>query len=209
MGSRRGWREERRNVAHKHRIEPADILPVEDYAKVRDAERRRISARKRHRRVMVGPYVTFFFECYETMWQQVQEMLRIERGGEAQLAGELEAYNPLVPNGRELVATFMVEIDDPLRRHQVLADLGGIEETAFLRLGAETIRAVPEADLDRTTAAGKASSVQFVHFPFTPAQIERFRAPGAQVTLGLSHPRYSHMTVLADDVRAELAADFD
>ena len=153
--------------------------------------------------------MTFYFESFDTMWLQVQEMLHIEKGGAEQLKDELAAYNPLIPKGRELVATFMIEIDDALRRARVLAGLGGIEETAFFQLGASKIPALPEADQDRTTAEGKASSVQFVHFPFTQAQIAAFREPGAQVILGFSHPAYSHMAVVAEATRAELAGDFD
>lgn len=103
----------------------------------------------------------------------------------------------------------MIEIDDPLRRARVLAGLGGIEETAFFQLGTLKIPALPEADQDRTTSQGKASSVQFVHFPFTEEQIAAFRQPGAQVILGFSHPGYSHMAVVAEATRAELAGDFD
>lgn len=190
-------------------ITAADLLSPEAYDAVRVERRRAIAARKRRRRVEVGPFVTFYFECRETMLAQIQEMLRIEKGGAAQIPDELAAYNPLVPNGTELVATFMIEIDDPARRASALAGLGGIEEHAFLRLGNESIRARPEADQDRTTEEGKASSVQFVHFPFAPAQIAAFRAAGAEVVLGLDHPNYRHMAVLADAVRAELAGDFD
>jgi hypothetical protein len=143
------------------------------------------------------------------MWLQVHEMVFIEKGGAEQVPGELEAYNPLVPKGNELVATFMIEIDDPDRRRRVLGELGGIEETAFFRIGDETVPAVAEADMDRTTAEGKASSVQFVHFLFTPAQIAAFSRAGAQVLLGLSHANYGHMAVLSEAVRAELARDFD
>ena len=193
----------------KHELTAADILPWPDYAKARAEHRSRVSAIKRNRRVEVGPYVTFYFESFDTMWLQVQEMLHIEKGGAEQLKDELAAYNPLIPKGRELVATFMIEIDDPLRRARVLAGLGGIEETAFFQLGASKIPALPEADQDRTTAEGKASSVQFVHFPFTEAQIAAFREPGAQVILGFSHPAYSHMAVVAEATRAELAGDFD
>ena len=196
-------------MANRHAITAADILPEAEYAKIRVERRRALAARKRFRRVDVGPHVTFYFECHETMWMQIQEMLHIEHGGAAQLADELAAYNPLVPNGAELVATFMIEIDEPVRRAQVLSRLGGIEEAAFLRVGEETIRARPEQDQDRTSAEGKASSVQFVHFPFTPAQIAAFRRPGAEVVLGLDHPNYRHMAVLAEPVRAELAGDFD
>jgi hypothetical protein len=186
----------------------ADILPMAEYAKIRVETRRRISEKKRNRRVAVGPYVTFYFENRDTMWLQVQEMVFIEKGGDEQVPGELEAYNPLIPGGSELVATFMIEIDDAERRRRVLGAVGGIEETAFILVGNDRIAGQPEADQDRTTAEGKASSVQFVHFPFTPAQIAAFRAPGAQVTLGLSHPAYGHMAVLPDAVRAELAGDF-
>ena len=193
----------------KHELTAADILPLAEYAKARAEHRSRVSAIKRNRRVEVGPYVTFYFESFDTMWLQVQEMLHIEKGGAEQLKDELAAYNPLIPKGRELVATFMIEIDDALRRARVLAGLGGIEQTAFFQLGASKIPALPEADQDRTTAEGKASSVQFVHFPFTEAQIAAFRQPGAQVILGFSHPAYSHMAVVAEATRAELAGDFD
>jgi hypothetical protein len=196
-------------MARKHELAPADILPWADYARERTAHRRRVSETKRNRRVEVGPYVAFYFESFETMWLQVQEMLHIERGGAEQLEGELAAYNPLVPKGRELVATFMIEIDDPLRRARVLAELGGIEETTFIQFGREKIVGVPETDQDRTSADGKASSVQFVHFPFTDAQVAAFRQAGAQAILGLAHPAYSHMAVLGEAVRAELAEDFD
>jgi len=181
---------------------------MEEYAKQRTEWRRKIGAIKRNRRVEVGPFVTFYFESYDTMWLQVHEMVYIEKGGPAQVPDELEAYNPLVPKGTELTATFMIEIDDPDRRQRILATLGGIEETAFIKTGNETIHTVPEQDQDRTTAEGKASAVQFVHFPFTPAQIAAFSQPGAQVILGLDHPNYQHMAVLPETVRAELTRDF-
>ena len=193
----------------KHELTDADILPWAEYAKARAEHRSRVSAIKRNRRVEVGPHVTFYFESFDTMWLQVQEMLHIEKGGAEQLKDELAAYNPLIPKGRELVATFMIEIDDALRRARVLAGLGGIEQTAFFQLGALKIPALPEVDQDRTTADGKASSVQFVHFPLSPAQIAAFRSPGARVVLGLTHPAYSHMAVLPEPVRAALADDFD
>jgi hypothetical protein len=195
-------------MPNKHELVAADILPPADYARNRAEWRRKIGAMKRNRRVEVGPYVTFYFESYDTMWLQVQEMVFIEKGGAEQLPGELEAYNPLIPKGSELTATFMIEIDDPDRRRRVLGGLGGVEETAFFRIGDATVRAQPEADQDRTTAEGKASSVQFVHFPFTPAQIAAFSTPGAQVVLGLDHPNYGHMAVLPEAVRAELVKDF-
>ena len=195
-------------MSAKRQITRADIIDVDDYAKQRKELKKRITEIKRNRRIAVGPFVTFYFENYDTMWHQVQEMLHIERGGAAQIPDELAAYNPLIPNGAELVATFMIEIDDPVRRADALGRLGGIEETVFLRLAGETIRARAEADQDRTTAAGKASSVQFVHFPFTPAQIAAFGVLHAEVVLGLDHPNYGHMAMLPEATRAELAGDF-
>jgi len=196
-------------TTNKNHLTAADIMPAADYAKVRVETRRRIADRKKNRRIEVGPHTTFYFENRETMWLQVQEMLHIEKGGAEQLKDELEAYNPLIPNGSELVATFMIEIDDPDRRKRVLGQLGGIEDTAFIQIGARKIAGAPEADQDRTTAEGKASSVQFVHFPFTADDIAAFRAPGASVVVGLGHANYAHMAVLPEATRAELAGDFD
>ena len=196
-------------MPNRHEITAADILPREDYAHIRLEERRRMAAVKRNRRVEVGPFVTFHFENWDTMRHQVQEMCWIENGGPEQIPEELAAYNPLVPKGAELVATFMIEIDDPDRRKRILGGLGGIEETPFIRMDGSTVTAQPETDQDRTTTQGKASSVQFVHFPFNPAQIARFRTPGTQVVLGLAHANYSHMAVIPEAVRAELVGDFD
>jgi len=192
----------------KREITPADILPMADYAKQRADLRRNIVAKKKLRRMEVGPASTFYFECYETMLQQVQEMLFIEKGGEAQIADELEAYNPLVPKGSELVATVMFEVDDPVRRARFLARLGGVENHMFIRFGAETVRGIPEDDQERTNEEGKASSVHFVHFPFTAEQIKAFRQAGTQVLIGFDHPEYSHMAVMPEAIRNELAGDF-
>lgn len=186
-----------------------DILPMRDYLPRRKEERRRVLELKRRRRVEVGPVATFYFENRETMWLQIQEMLYIEKAGPEQIPDELAAYNPLIPNGSELIATVMFEIDDPIRRKNFLARLGGVENTIFLDFEGETVVAAPEQDVDRTTAEGKASSVQFVHFPFTPDQIAKFRAPGTRVVVGFKHPSYAHMAVMPEEVRAALAEDFD
>lgn len=192
----------------KREITAADILSNDDYARIRDEKRAALIAIKRNRRVAVGPYATFYFENYDTMWLQVQEMLRIEKGGAEQLADELRAYNPMIPNGRELTATLMFEIDDPVRRATVLASLGGVEKTIELRFGGEVVTGQPEQDLDYTSAAGKASSVQFVHFPFTAAQLLKFRVPGTEVVLAIAHPSYGHMAMLPPAVKQELLNDF-
>jgi Protein of unknown function (DUF3501) len=186
-----------------------DILPMREYLPRRKEERRRVLELKRRRRVEVGPVATFYFENRETMWLQIQEMLYIEKAGPEQVPDELAAYNPLIPNGSELIATVMFEIDDPIRRKNFLARLGGVENTIFLDFEGETVVAAPEQDVDRTTAEGKASSVQFVHFPFTPDQIAKFRAPGTRVVVGFKHASYAHMAVMLEEVRAALAEDFD
>ena len=190
-------------------IEVAAILPLSEYLKVRAERRRQITEIKKNRRLEVGPFATFYFESYETMLHQVHEMLFIEKGGPGQIPGELEAYNPLVPKGDELVATIMIEIEDPVRRKRVLAGLGGIEGTATVSFAGEVIKGEPETDQERTTTEGKASSVQFVHFRFAPAQIAKFRTAGTQVVLGLAHANYGHMAVMPESMRAELAKDFD
>lgn len=193
----------------KREITRADILPIETYERERKERRRHLVEVKRHRRVEVGPVATWYFENYETMWHQIHEMLFIEKGGEEQIADELSAYNPLIPKGRELVVTIMFEIDDPERRKRLLMKLGGIEFKTFLKINGEEVKARPEEDVDRTSAEGKASSVQFLHFDLTDAQAEAFKTEGAEVVVGFSHPNYHHMTQLSEETRAALAKDLD
>ena len=196
-------------VHSKRPLTRADILPPAEYAAIRSDRRKRITEIKRRRRLEVGPFATFYFENYETMRHQVQEMLHIEQGGEAQIEDELAAYNPLVPQGKELVATVMFEIDDPTRRASVLVRLGGIENHVFLDIAGQRIRGKPDPTRENTSPEGKASSVQFLRFPFTEDQIGRFNTPGAQAITGFDHPSYGHMAVLPEPVRAALAEDFD
>lgn len=191
------------------KITEADILPLPEYMKVRAQRRTAITALKKNRRLEVGPFATFYFESFDTMLHQVQEMLYIEKGGTEQLPDELAAYNPLIPDGRELTATVMLEIDDPVRRTRVLASLGGIEHAMFIRFAGETVKGVAEDDQERTRADGKASSVQFVHFPFTAEQIAKFRAPGSEIVVGFNHENYGHMALMSETVREALAKDFD
>ncbi len=185
-----------------------DIMDMDDYATVRKERRRNITKMKTDRRVALGPDATFYFESYDTMWLQIHEMLYIERGGEEQIVDELAAYNPLIPKGRELIATLMFEIDEPERRESVLAGLGGVEETACLNLGGKVILAEAEADVDRTSADGKASSVQFLHFPFSDDDVALFGDPLVKVVLAIEHEKYPHMTILSEATRAALQGDF-
>lgn len=194
----------------KRDLTPDDIIEMPAYEAMRQERRQTMVALKKLRRLSVGPHATFFFECYDTMWYQVHEMLRAEGGGDAQLADELEAYNPLVPNGRELVATVMFEINDPDERARILGSLGGVEDAMRIEVeGVEPVSGVPEDDTERTRADGKASSVQFVHFPFSTEQIAAFRDQTHRVTVGISHPNYGHLAIMPDETRALLAADFD
>lgn len=196
-------------MAAKHEIAREDILMPDQYAPVRKERRAALVALKRPRRIEVGPVATVYFECYETMLHQVHEMLFIEKGGEEQIADELAAYNPMIPKGSELVVTVMFEIDDPVRRATFLSKLGGVEETMFIGFDGEEVMGAPEEDVDRTTADGKASSVQFIHFPFTPDQVAKFKTPGTQVVVGFKHPSYGHIAVMSEESRAALAEDFD
>jgi hypothetical protein len=190
-------------------INPDDIMDLEAYLSIRKDKRREMSLIKKDRRVEVGPFATFYFESYETMWHQVHEMLAIEKGGAEQVPDELEAYNPLIPQGRELIATVMFEIDDPLRRKTVLSRMGGVEENMYLEVNGERVSGKAEEDVDRTAADGKASSVQFVHFPLSDAQADVMKNSGARVIVGIDHENYSHMAVMSEPTRNALAGDLD
>ena len=193
--------------AAERRITPQDIEPVEVFAPQRKARRAALLPAKRLRRVALGPHCTVYFESYETMLFQIQEMLLIEKGGEAQMADELAAYNPLIPQGHELVATVMFEIDDPVRRARVLGELGGVEDHFFLEIGGERAGATPEGDIERTREDGKTSSVHFLRFPLSQGQAVNFRDSGMKALIGCDHRLYAHMAALSEETRAELAKD--
>ena len=192
----------------KREIQKEDIMPLDVYIEKRRELRKSIVDYKKNRRVALGPYATFYFESYETMLAQVQEMLYIEKGGDEQLQDELSAYNPLIPNGKELTATLMFEIDNPISRAAFLGKVGGIEETVFMKINGEKIKADPEEDVDRTSSEGKASSVQFIHFNFTDDQIEKFQSNSSEIELGIDHKEYSHSTKLSKENIASLSTDF-
>ena len=192
----------------KRTIQKEDIMSLEIYTSQRKEIRKKIVDFKKNRRVPLGPYATFYFESYETMLAQVQEMLYIEKGGDEQLKDELIAYNPLVPNGKELTATLMFEIDNPVSRAAFLGKVGGIEEKVYMKVDDELIKAVPEEDVDRTSAEGKASSVQFIHFKFNDNQIKKFKSGLSQIELGIDHDEYSHTTKLNELTINSLVSDF-
>ena len=192
----------------KRQIEKKDLIPADVYAESRKQIRKNLVEFKKNRRIALGPYATFYFESFETMVAQVQEMLHIEKGGDEQLKDELIAYNPLVPNGKELIATLMFEIDNPLSRGAFLGKVGGIEETIFMKINNEEVKALPETDVDRTSAEGKASSVQFIHFKFSDDQISKFKSGSLNIELGIDHKEYAHTTKLTEDNVKALSADF-
>ena len=192
----------------KRQIEQSDLISADAYANSRKQIRKDLVEFKKNRRIALGPYATFYFESFETMVAQVQEMLHIEKGGDEQLKDELIAYNPLVPNGKELTATLMFEIDNPISRSAFLGKVGGIEEKIFMKINDEIVKAVPEEDVDRTSAEGKASSVQFIHFKLNDDQISKFKSDSATIELGIDHKEYTHTTRLAENSVKSLCADF-
>ena len=195
------------NKQHRE-VTKSDLMPLDEYSKKRKVIRKEIVNYKKNRRIPLGPYANFYFESYETMKAQIQEMLYIEKGGDEQLKDELAAYNPLIPNGKELVATLMFEIDDPSSRLNFLNKVGGIEEKVFIKIGKDKIIAIPEKDLDRTSDEGKASSVQFIHFNFSEEQIKNFNDINNEIIIGIDHKLYNHMSKISEETRKALSKDF-
>jgi hypothetical protein len=193
----------------KRQIEKKDLMPEDIYINNRKQIRRELIEFKKHRRVSLGPYATFYFESFETMLAQVQEMLYIEKGGDEQLNDELMAYNPLVPNGKELTATLMFEIDNPVSRNTFLGKVGGIEEKIFIKIDNEIVKAIPEKDVDRTSPNGKASSVQFINFKLNDSQIAKFRSNNFAIEIGIDHKEYSHTTKFTEKNIKSLSLDFN
>jgi hypothetical protein len=192
----------------ERRITRDDIIPDAEFARQRKERRAALLPMKRLRRVSLGPFCTVHFECFETMLFQVQEMLLVEKGGEPQIADELAAYNPLIPQGSELVATVMFEIDDEVRRAATLARLGGVEDRFFVQVGNDKLPGVPEGDVERTREDGKTSSVHFLRFTLAPEHIAVFRDPAVGVLVGCDHEEYAHLAGLSPATRAELSRDF-
>jgi hypothetical protein len=192
----------------KKEIQKEDIMSLDIYTKNRKQLRKNVVEFKKNRRIALGPYATFYFESYETMLAQIQEMLYIEKGGDEQLKDELVAYNPLVPKGKELTATLMFEIDNPVSRAAFLGKVGGIEDRVFMKIDRDTVNAIPEEDVDRTSSEGKASSVQFIHFKLNDQQIEKFKSKSCEIELGIDHSEYSHTTKLSEATIKSLLADF-
>ncbi len=186
------------------------LYSLEQYAQVRDDFRARVMEHKRDRRLQLGENATLYFEDRLTMQYQVQEMLRIERIFEAAgIEEELQAYNPLIPDGSNWKATFMVEFPDVEERREKLRQLVGIEDRVWLQVGeSDKIRPIADEDLERGSE-DKTSAVHFLRFELSPAQVAALKE-GAPLAAGIDHDHY-HVEVrpVPDHVRASLLADLD
>jgi hypothetical protein len=183
------------------------LLSLEAYAKQRSQFRAKVMEHKKRRTVHLGGNLTLQFEDELTVRYQVQEMLRIERIFEEEgIQHELDAYNPLVPDGANWKATMMIEYPDPDERRRMLAVLKGIERRVWVQVdGLERVYAIADEDLERENEE-KTSSVHFLRFELGPAIRERLRG-GAVVRVGVDHPQYRAEVELAPEVRAALASD--
>ncbi|MAH78315.1 MAG: DUF3501 family protein [Rickettsiales bacterium TMED254] len=192
---------------NKFIINESDIVDIDTYIKNRSSIKKNIFEIKKNRRVQVGPHATFYFESYDTMLYQIQEMIYIERGGREQLLDELKAYNPMVPNGSELVATLMFEIGNENKRKEFLNSAGGIENKIYFSLDKKVIvKALPEDDTERTNEYGKTSSVHFLHFNFEN-HIEEFKN-SREIIIGFEHKNYKHTATISESVKKSLVKDF-
>src|SRR5215213_5012030 len=189
------------------KLTPKDLMPLEQYARERVAFRERVLAHKRNRQIAVGPNVTWLFEDRLTIQYQVQEMLRAERIFEPEgIAEELEAYNPLIPDGSNWKVTMLIEFPDPAERARQLAVLKGIEDACWVQVkGHGKVFAIADEDLERENEE-KTSSVHFLRFELKPAAREAVRA-GAGVKLGCDHTNYPTHLAIPPDTLASLAGD--
>lgn len=185
-----------------------DLMSLETYARARPAMRAEVMQHKKHRKVHIGPNATLYFEDRLTIQYQIQEMLRIERVFEQEgIRDELDAYNPLIPDGANWKATFMIEYPDVDERRRMLARLIGIERATWVRVaGFEKVTPICNEDMERETE-DKTSSIHFMRFELTPAMVQAVK-DGAAVAMGIDHPAYSHeVAAIPDDVRTALAKD--
>ena len=192
-----------------HEITVEDIISLDDYELIRKEKRQESILRKKFRRLAIGPYATIQFESWDSMWLQIQEMLRIEKGGEEQLVDEMAAYNPMIPNGSEFTATLMFEIDEEERRTAFLKTLGGVDQHIHLVIGNQKITSAPEQDIDRTRSDGKASAVQFLHFELTDEQSAIWKNGDEQLMIQIDHPNYGHAAIIGEECRRDMARDLD
>ena len=190
-------------------IAPGSLLPLEVYARERSAYRSRVIAHKKLRTVHVGEHVTLIFEDELTIRYQVQEMLRLERIFEEEgIRGELEAYNPLIPDGANWKATMLIEYPEPEERRRRLTELKGIEDRTWVQAeGCARVFAIADEDLDRENEE-KTSAVHFVRFELE-GKMRQALKQGAGLSVGVDHPNYRASVFVAQEMRASLAGDLD
>ena len=193
-----------------NKLERKDLYSLEKYAEVREKMRAEVMQHKQNRRLTIGPDATLYFEDRLTMHYQVQEMLRTERVFEASgIEEELEAYNPLIPDGSNWKATFMIEIDDPEERRQKLAKMLGIDAAVWVRVGEhDEVRPISNEDLERETEE-KTSSVHFLRFELSADMVDSLKN-GATLSAGIDHDAYNYtVDPVADNIREALVQDLD
>lgn len=189
-------------------ITAADILPLDQYEIIRAEKRQEALLRKKLTRLHIGPNATAIFESWDSMWLQIHEMLRIEKGGAEQAVDEIAAYDPMVPKGRELTMTLLFEVEDPVRRDAFLRSIGGVEDHVFLSVGGSRIAARAEGDVERTRESdGKASAVHFLHFDFSEAQVDAWVGGAGEAMIVIDHPNYGHAALIGAESRAYLARE--
>jgi len=184
-----------------------NLYSLEQYSRLRNEFRAKVMEHKKNRRVAIGDHAALYFEDQLTMQYQVQEMLRIERIFEAEgIQEELDVYNPLIPDGMNWKATFMIEYDDVQERKAALARMIGIERALWVQVdGFDKVHPIANEDLKRETE-DKTSSVHFVRFELTP-QMAAAVKQGAQISIGIDHPAYLEQTRVSQAIRDSLAGD--
>jgi Protein of unknown function (DUF3501) len=190
------------------KLAETDLLSLERYARDRNEFRARVMAHKKNRKLAVGPNSMWLFEDRLTVQYQVQEMLRTERIFEAEgIAEELEAYNPLIPDGRNWKATLLIEFPDPEIRKTRLEQLRGVEDRCWVEAaGLPRVFAIADEDLERENET-KTSAVHFLRFELTAEMAAKLKG-GAALAAGIDHPNYLHeLRPVPENIRVALAAD--
>ncbi|MCW8881356.1 MAG: DUF3501 family protein [Sedimenticola sp.] len=196
-----------KEMADMSKLSHTDLFSLEEYSRIRPDFRAKVIDHKKNRRVVIGEHAALYFEDALTMQYQIQEMLRIEKIFEADgIQDELDVYNPLIPDGQNWKATFMVEFSDVEERKVALARFIGIEQALWIQVdGYDRVHAIANEDLDRTTDE-KTSAVHFVRFELTSEMVSAAKK-GAAITAGITHPEYDEKTVLSQAVRESLVGD--
>ncbi|MBN9565664.1 MAG: DUF3501 family protein [Alphaproteobacteria bacterium] len=177
-----------------------DIMPIEEYGQKRNEIRQKLRPFKNARRIAVGPYATVMFEHYDTIWHQVHEMLYVEKGGAEQIAGELEAYNPLMPTSSSITFTLMFEINNPVKRLEFLKSISQVDSHIYLNWGENSLQAHPIDELERTRDDGKTSAVHFLRFDFEVGSKQSFLSYGGDVLFAVRHENYFYVTALSKNL---------